>query len=90
MDTFFSKDMKETIYPLEVGIRRMGGLVTLPNEFLNLLVELICEGSSDVLLKWEWVVNCIYLDKIFRILAEESLLTEFHVDLDLCSLKESV
>ena len=68
----------------------MSCLVTLPNEFLNLLVEFICEGSSDILLKWEWVVNCIYLDKVFRILTEESLLTEFHVDLDLCSLKEPV
>ena len=68
----------------------MSCLVTLPNEFLNLLVELISEGIGDVLLKWEWVVNCIYLDKVFRILTEESLLTEFHVDLDLCSLKESV
>ena len=68
----------------------MAGLVTLPNEFLNLLVELICEGIGDILLKWEWVVNCIYLDKVFRILTEESLLTEFHVDLDLCSRKESI
>ena len=68
----------------------MSCLVTLPNEFLNFFVEFICEGSSDILLKWEWVVNCIYLDKVFRILTEESLLTEFHVDLDLCSLKESV
>ena len=68
----------------------MGGLVTLPNEFLNLLVDFIRDGICDVLLEWEWVVNCIYLDKVFRILTEESLLTEFHVDLDLCSLKGSV
>ena len=42
----------------------MSCLVTLPNEFLNLLVEFICEGIGDVLLKWEWVVNCIDLYKV--------------------------
>ena len=68
----------------------MSCLVTLPNEFLNLLVEFVCEGIGDVLLKWEWVVNCIDLYKVFCILTEKSLLTEFQVDLDLCSLKESV
>ena len=67
----------------EEAVNEVGtGGVTLPDEGLDALVNLLDEGVDDVLLERQFVLRGVHADEVLRILAEQGLRANLAVDLD--------